>query len=134
MTATKTAGQKMTASVAKFHSIGGKTRNRRRRHISVREQIADTITYAATLPGYFTPEQHDNMRVAYTAVNGYKNHILGGRVDSIICWYVREGMSPYQFLKLIARMVDAGVANAYEAEQFFRTLYAEANAAYAAKY
>lgn len=132
--AAKTAGLKMTASVAKFHSIGGKTRNRRRRHISVREQIAETITYAATLPGYFTPEQHADMRVAYTAINGYKNHILGGRVNTIVCWYVREGLTPYQFLKLIGRMVDAGVANAYEAELFFNSLRDEANAAYAAKY
>lgn len=133
MATTKTAGQQLTTQVAKFLGIGGTTRNRRRRG-NVREDITEIITIAAAQPGYFLPERQAVIAAAYTVSNAYQNHVLGGRLDSIVCWYVREGLSPYQFLKLLGRMVDAGVKTSYEAERFFGSLRAEANAAYSARY
>ena len=133
MAATKTAGQQFAANLAKTLHIGSRTRNRRGIY-NMREEIIETVQIAATTPGYWTPERQKPMAAGYTAINGYRNHILGGRVDSIVCWYVREGLSPYQFIKLLARMVDAEIATAYQAELFFSSLRAEAHAAYAARY
>jgi hypothetical protein len=130
---TKTAGQTFTASLVKTMGIGGRTRNRNRRG-NVREDIIETVQTAATVPGYWTSERQRTLATGYTAINGYRNHILGGRVDSIVCWYVREGLSPYQFAKLLGRMIDADVTNAYQAELFFGSLRSEANTAYAKRY
>jgi hypothetical protein len=133
MTTTKTAGQKFTAQLVKTLHVGGRTRNRNRRG-SVRENMIDTVQTAATVPGYWTKDRQAVLAAGYTVINGYRNHILGGRVDSIVCWYVREGLSPYQFAKLLGRMIDADVTNAYQAERFFSTLRDEANAAYDVRY
>jgi len=133
VTTTKTAGQQFAANLTKTLHIGSRTRNRRGAY-NMREEIIDTVQIAATAPGYWTAERQQPMAAGYTAVNGYRNHILGGRVDSIVCWYVREGLSVYQFVKLLGRMIDAKVATAYQAELFFASLRAEANAAYDARY
>lgn len=132
MIATQTAGQKLTATLTQTLHIGSRTRNRRG-NTNLRAEIIDTVQTAATVPGYWTAERQQAMATGYTAINAYRKHIEGARLDSIICWYVREGMSPYQFAKLLGRMVDAGVTNVFEAEKFFGSLRAEANAAYAAR-
>lgn len=133
MTATQTAGQKLTATLTKTLHIGSRTRNRRGIY-NLREEIVDTVQTAATLPGYWTADRQQAMATGYTAINAYRKHIEGGRVDTIVCWYVREGMSPYQFAKLLGRMVDAGITTVYQAEAFFSSLRDEANAAYAKRY
>ncbi len=130
MTATKTAGQKFTASMVKNLGIGTRTRLRR----SLREDILEAVRNAVVYPGYYGEQRTAEFSAAYTAVSGYHKHIEGGRVDAIVCWYVREGLSAYQFTKLIGRMVDANVTNMLEAEDFFKSLSAEANAAYRARY
>lgn len=133
MTTVQTAGQKLTATLTNTLHIGSRTRNHRGIY-NLREQIVETVQTAATLPGYWTAKRQDAMATGYTAINAYRKHIEGGRVDTIVCWYVREGMSPYQFAKLLGRMVDAGITTVFEAEAFFAGLKAEANAAYAARY
>lgn len=133
MTATKTAGQQFTAHVVKVLSIGGKTRNRRSSR-SIRDEIIETVDTACQYPGYWTPERQDAIRAASTAVAAYRKHIIGQRVDTIVCWYVREGMSPYRFAQLLGRMVDAKISNMAEAEPFFGAMRDEANAAYGARY
>lgn len=131
--ATKTAGQTFTASMVKMLHIGPHTRARRD-GLNLRTDILETISNSVIYPGIENEQRTAALRPAYTAVNGYHKHIDGGRVDAVICWYVREGLSPYQFVKLLGRMVDAKVSNMLEAEDFFKGLHAEANAAYNARY
>jgi hypothetical protein len=133
MTATKTAGQQFTAHVAKSLAIGGKTRNHRGSR-NMRNEILETVDTACQYPGYWTPERQSAIRAASTAVAAYRKHILGARVDSIVCWYVREGMSPYRFAQFLGRMVDAKISNMGEAELFFDAMRDEANAAYTARH
>lgn len=133
MTATQTAGQKFTATLVKTLHIGSRTRNRRGIY-NLREEIIDTVQTAATLPGYWTAERQQAMAAGYTAINAHRKHIEGARLDSMVCWYVREGMSPYQFAKLLGRLIDANITTVYQAESFFSSLRAEADAAYAARY
>lgn len=130
MTATPTAAQTFTASMLKNFRIGTRTRLR----ADLREDILNAVHNAAVMPGYYNQARTAAFRPAFAAVGGYTKHIDGGRVDAVICWYVREGLSAYRFVKLIARMIDAGVTNMLEAETFFAGLRAEANAAYAARY
>ena len=129
-TATKTAGQTFTASMVKNLGIGTRTRLRQ----NLREDILEAVQRAATIPGYYSEQRTAVFSAAYPAVNGYHANSGGSRVDSIVGWYMREGLSAYQFVKMLGRMVDAGVTNAYQAEQFFRSLRDEANAAYNARY
>lgn len=133
MTTTQTAGQKFTATLTKTLHIGSRTRNRRGVY-NLREEIVETVQTAATIPGYWTAERQQAMAAGYTAINAYRKHIEGGRLDSIICWYVREGMSPYQFAKLLGRLIDTDITTVFQAEAFFSSLRAEANAAYAKRY
>jgi hypothetical protein len=130
MTATKTAGQTFTASMVKNLGIGTRTRLRQ----SLREDILDAVRTAVVYPGCYSEQRTAAFAAAYTAVSGYHKHIDGGRVDAIVCWYVREGLTAYQFVKMLARMVDANVTNMLEAEDFFKDLTSEANAAYRARY
>lgn len=129
-TAPKTAGQIFTASMIRNLGIGTRTRNRR----ALREDILQAVQNAATVPGYYSPERTAALRPAYPAVNGYHANSGGSRVDAIVGWYLREGVSAYQFVKILGRMIDAEVTNTYEAEQFFRGLREEANTAYKARY
>jgi hypothetical protein len=133
MTTTQTAGQKLTATLTSTLHIGSRTRNRRGR-TNLRNEVIETIQTAITYPGYWTKDRQDAIATGWTAVNAYRKHIEGGRADTIVCWYVREGMSPYQFAKLLGRMVDAGITTVFEAEAFFSSLRDEANAAYAKRY
>lgn len=126
----KTAGQKFTASMVKNLGIGTRTRLRQ----SLREDILEAVRNAVVYPGCYSEQRTADFSAAYTAVSSYHKHIEGGRVDAIVCWYVREGLSAYQFTKLIGRMVDANVTNMLEAEDFFKSLSIEANAAYRARY
>jgi hypothetical protein len=130
---TQTAGQKFTATLTKTLRIGSRTRNRRGVY-NLRQEIVETVQTAATLPGYWTAERQEAMAAGYTAINAYRKHIEGARLDSIVCWYVREHLSPYQFAKLMGRMIDANISTVYQAESFFSSLHAEARAAYAARY
>jgi hypothetical protein len=130
ITATKTAGQTFTASMVKNFGIGTRTRL----NGDLREDILKAVHDAAVMPGYYSEQRTAAFTPAFAAVNGYVKHIDGGRVDAIVCWYVREGLSAYQFTKLLGRMVDANVTNMLEAEDFFKTLSAEANTAYRARY
>jgi hypothetical protein len=129
----KTAGQTFTASIVKMLHVGPRTRSRRD-GLDLRTDILDTISNAVIYPGFENEQRTEALRPAFAAVNGYRKHIDGGRVDAIVCWYVREGLSPYQFVKLIGRMVDAKVSNMLEAEDFFKSLSVEANTAYNARY
>ena len=128
--ATKTAGQTFTASMVKNLGIGTRTRL----SSSLRADILAAVRTAVVYPGSYSEQRTAAFAAAYTAVSGYRKHIDGGRVDAIVCWYVREGLSAYQFTKLLGRMVDANVTNMLEAEEFFARLRDEANTAYRARY
>jgi len=134
MTATatieQTAGQTFTAHMLKNLGIGSRTRLRQ----SLREDILDAVVNAATIPGYYSETRAAAFSPAYAVVNGYRANSGGSRIDAIVGWYFREGLSAYQFVKMLGRMVDAGVTTSYQAEQFFSGLRDEANAAYAARY
>jgi hypothetical protein len=129
-TKTATAGQTFTASMVKNFGIGTRTRL----SADLREDILKAVHDAAVMPGYYSETRTAAFRPAFSAINGYTKHIDGGRVDAIVCWYVREGLSAYRFVKMLARMVDANVTNMLEAEDFFKNLANEANTAYRARY
>lgn len=128
--AEQTAGQKFTASMIRNFGIGTRTRNRK----ALREDVLEAVVNAATVPGYYNEARAAAFSPAYAAVNGYYANSGGNRVDAIVGWYLREGVSAYQFVKMLGRMVDAGVTTTYQAEQFFHGLRDEARTAYTARY
>jgi hypothetical protein len=81
-------------------------------------EIIESVERAAYLPGYYSDEKARIFRAAKTAVDGYRKHIEGYRARPETCGRI-AAMSPRQFVLLLADMVDAGVSNMGEAEQYF---------------
>jgi hypothetical protein len=117
---TTTAAAEFTATVARYFHINGRTR-RFRKGVDLHAEIAQAVELAATLPGYYSESTEAALRGAFAAVCGYQKHILGYRVAGETIAKV-QGMTPYRFAQMLSDMIDQGVTNAYEAEQFFKAM------------
>lgn len=113
-----TAGQEFAATARRYFKIGPTTRRYRGRQ-DLHAEVAEAVSNAATLPGYFTEATQAALAPAYAAVGGYQKHILGYRSSPATCLAVTS-MTPYRFVAMLAAMVDAGVSNMGEAERFFQ--------------
>ena len=122
MTTTQnTAGQDLTATLRRYFSIGTSTRRFRADGYGRRDMHAamiEAITFAATMPGYYTEQTQDALSVGFGTALAYDKHVKGYRVDGMVAQRI-NAMSAYQFAALLGRMVDAGVENAGAGEQFF---------------
>ncbi len=116
-TKTSTAGTEFAATILRNFSIGTRTR-RYRNGIDLHADIAESITFAAHLPGYHSENTERAYRAAFAAVCGYQKHVLGYRARPETCRKVAE-MSPRRFVLMLADMVDAGVACQGDAERYF---------------
>jgi len=119
MTTTKntTAGTEFAATMLKNHGIGPRTR-RTRDGLNMINQIVESVEYATYLSGYYGEEKERIFRTAFTAVSGYKKHILGYRIDAQVIAKI-QAMSPRQFVMLLADMIDSDVNHMGDAERYF---------------
>jgi hypothetical protein len=117
---TRTAGQDFAAAARRYFSVGPRTR-RYRAGLDMHAEVIEAARFAATMPGYFGERTETALRVAYGAALGYQKHIAGYRASVTVVATI-NAMTPWQFIGLLAEMVDAGVSNTGEGEEFFRSM------------
>lgn len=112
-----TQGQDLAATLRKSFRINTRSRDRRD-GVSLKRDMLEAITFAATLSGYYSEEKSTTYRVGFGAVQAYGKHVDGFRIDGTLRFHI-TGMSPWAFAGLLGEMVDAGVENCGTGEQFF---------------
>jgi hypothetical protein len=112
------AGTDFAKMVRKYFSIGPRTRNYRKGQ-DLKKEILEAIAINNSYPGYYSETQAPLFQSAYSAMVSIEKHIIGGRFDPVFSYEV-EKMSPWQYAAMVGEMIDAGVSNTYEGEQFFK--------------
>jgi hypothetical protein len=115
-----TAGTEFAKMVRKNFGIGARTRTYRG-GLNLKNEILEAIANSNNYPGYYSEAKTELFRPAYAALVSYSKHVGGGRVDPLVAYEI-EMMSPWQFAGLIGDMIDAGVTNTGEGEEFFRNM------------
>lgn len=113
----QTAGQKLTAEIRRYFSIGTRTR-RYRKSENVAEHIIKSLQYATIYPGYFCEPTQTTFRSGYTVVCAYAKHVDGYRINPTKIAAIKA-MSPWRFAAFLGEMLDSGFTNMGEAEDFF---------------
>jgi hypothetical protein len=120
MNATKTAGQKLAATLRKLNKVGTRTR-RYRGNVNVVEMMLEDIRTATVYPGSFSTDAQTVLTSAWGVYSAWQKHIDGHRIDGAL-WGKIKDLSPWQTANLLGQMVDAGITNNGEAEVFFANL------------
>lgn len=122
-TPTLTAGQTFARDMRKNLGIGTRTRtNRRGRNLA--EVILECVDNASQVDGYYTERRQEIFRTATAAVRSYDTHIVSPRFDGNFIADIKA-LTPWQLCNLLGDMVDAGVTNTGQGEQYFRQLRAD---------
>jgi hypothetical protein len=121
--ATKTAGRELTDALrGRFH-IGPRTRNHRKnargRVEDLHEEMTDLIEASVTESDGSDCDQV--FRAAWGVFLSYEKHYLGFRMNPLLRRHI-ELMTPWQFSALLGEMLDAGVTNTGQGEEFFRLM------------
>jgi hypothetical protein len=114
-----TAGQLFAKRACKISSVGPATR-RWRDGENVVKRIIQNVLDASTMPGCYSKETENELKVAFGAVYAWMDLVDGFRTITAEQHEVYSQIGPYQFAKIIGEMVDAGVSNRGEGETFFR--------------
>lgn len=117
---TMSTGTEFAKMVRKNFGISARTRTYRN-GMNMKTEILEAIANSNNYPGYYNESKTALFRPAYAALVSYSKHVGGGRVDPMVAYEI-EMMSPWQFAGLIGDMIDAGVTNTGEGEEFFRTM------------
>jgi hypothetical protein len=113
----ETIGRRFAKDMRENLGIGTNT-PRRRSGLDLHAEILECVRNATWYPGYYGETRTELFRKAYGAVLSYDKHIAGYRASGDVISHINN-LSPYQFSALIGRMVDAGITNVGEGEQFF---------------
>lgn len=121
-----TAGQQLTAELRRYFRIGTRTRRYRKSPWGGRDDLhASMIREIEAVCSFPNGSPRDGLlKPGWPAVLSYEKHYLGYRMNGLLRRHI-ELMSPWQFSALLGRMVDAGVSNVGEGEQFFREMARE---------
>jgi hypothetical protein len=114
-----TKGQEFAKTITRLNQIGGRTRRYRKGADLFNLMLADVQT-AIESPFAFSETSTAVLTSGWTAVTAYFHHIDGYRARPEICVAVKD-LSPYRFAQFLGRMIDAGISNMYEAEQWLAT-------------
>jgi hypothetical protein len=121
-----TKGEQFAAEMRYNLSIGTRTR-RYRKGSDLHADILECIRNATSYPGFYSEKRTELFGAARAAESSYAKHIAGYRAHPTVTTHV-NALSPWQFCALLGRMVDAGVSNVGEGEEFFSKLRAELTA------
>ena len=113
-------GAEFAKMVRKYFHIGAKTRTYRGGR-NMKDEILEAIATSNNYPGYYNEDQTKLFSAAYPILSAYLKHAKGGRVDPMVA-YELEMMSPWQWAGMLGDMIDAGVSNTGEGEEFFRKM------------
>lgn len=115
-----TKGQEFAKTVTSLNQIGARTR-RYRKGADMHRAILGDVQMAIEAPFTFSETSAKALTSAWTAVAAYYKHIDGGRARPETCLAVKA-LSPYRFAQFLGRMIDAGISNMGEAEQWLATV------------
>ena len=118
-----TDGQAVTAELRRYFRIGTRTRRYRTSpvggrddlHARMIEEIEAVCVYGPGFP------RAAALKPARGAALSYEKHYLDYRMNPLLRRHI-ELMSPWRFSALLGEMVDAGVTNVGQGEQFFREM------------
>lgn len=120
LTARSTKGQIFAREMRTYHHIGARTR-RLRKSGDLHAQILECITNATWNAGYYSPARQEAFRAGFGAWMSYDKHIAGYRVDGQLIAHI-NAMTPWEFCNLLGEMIDAGITNVGQGEEFFNQL------------
>lgn len=115
-----TKGQRFAKDMRKNLGIGTRT-PLRRLGLNLRQSILEAVQNATYTTGYYLPAREELFREAAAAMRSYEAHIAGYRVNGDLVAHI-NALSPWQFCNLLGQMIDAGVTNTGQGEQFFREM------------
>jgi hypothetical protein len=124
--ARSTKGQIFAREMRAYLHIGARTRrfdDRKWQQDGHRDVLA-LIAEANNYPGLHNAEREAIFRTAFAALCSWEKHIDGYRADAALVAHI-NAMTPYQFCALLGDMIDAGISNVGEGEQFFNELRVE---------
>jgi len=122
-----TTGQQFAAVVRKSFRMNSRTLDRRDGG-SIKAAIIESIAVSNEYPGYYGPERTALSSAAFGSYLAYRKHVDGYRIDGVLRYRITT-MSPWNFAALIGNMIDAGVTNCGQGEDFFRNMAREQVAA-----
>lgn len=121
--ASNTTGQAVASELRRYFGIGTRTqRNRSGRDLHI--AMIESVTLAATAPGYYSDRTQYLLKSAFGAALAYDKHVRGYRISGTLAYRINS-MSPWLFAGLMGDMVDAGVTNTGEGERFFQEMSKE---------
>ena len=118
MKETMKAGQAMAVTLRKYFSITKYT-PRWRNGENMIGKILQAVTTATYTPDAYSYPVSENLRAGYNVVLTYYKRVCGYRLPTRQIIELNQ-MKPYEVTDLLAQMVDDGVTNCGEAEEWFR--------------
>lgn len=125
-----TKGQRLTAELRRYFSVGPRTR-RYRNSADLHRDMIDMLTNNAHYPGYYSPAITEILNGTFGVALAYGKHVGGYRIDGLLRAHI-AAMTPWQFAALLGQMVDASVTNTGEGELFFQNMARQIRTAVAA--
>ncbi|MEY9839438.1 hypothetical protein [Streptacidiphilus sp. EB103A] len=118
-----TRGQNFAREMRSYLRIG--TRSRRfqtgRWILDGHRDVLTLIAEAHTRSGSTERRREDLFRSAFAAMCAWHKHIDGYRAHPALVLRINS-MTPHQFCGLLGEMIDAGVSNNWEGEEFFAAM------------
>jgi hypothetical protein len=115
-TTTTTAGAALTAELRRYFTVGPRTR-RSRKGRDLHNAMVEAIEIAAEYPGYYHEPLQTALCGAYAVALSYRKHVGGYRISGEKIAKV-NAMTAWQFAAFLGQMVDAGVENTGQGEEF----------------
>jgi hypothetical protein len=119
---TKTAGQEFAAELRVMFSIGPRTRWYRRNSFGdrlTRESVMERVLNSVNYPGYDDTRRTAILRTSYSSLCAWVKHVEGFRIDPRVRYEVTE-QSPWNWTAYLGSMIDTGLVNSGEFEEWFR--------------
>jgi hypothetical protein len=126
-TTQRTAGQNLTATLRTYFHVSARTR-RVRKGQNLQNEMLDMLLTANQYPGYYSEAQHEALRGSFALWASWQKHVEGYRIDGMLRYRLTT-MSPWEFSALLGDMLDAGVTNVGQAEEYFARMSRQAVAA-----
>lgn len=126
LAARSTKGQIFAREMRSYLQIGPRTRrfNSQKWQQDGHRDVLTLIAEANNYPGARNTEREAVFQTAFAALCSWEKHIDGYRADAVLVSHI-NAMTPHQFCNLLGDMIDAGVSNVGEGEEFFAAMASE---------
>ena len=116
----QTPGAALAAELRRYFSVGPRTRRYRTRdgwRQDLHDRMVEAIENAAHYRGYYHEPMQTALREASSVAHSYRKHVEGYRINAEKVAAI-HAMTAWQFAAFLGQMVDAGIENVGQGEQF----------------